>query len=89
MLLTMIILVFSEWKLKDMCYGPSIPNFEDHYIEQVICNFLHTIRIHTRETTTTTTSKWGEATSIGFSLMGPRRQETRDERRERGPTLMK
>lgn len=24
------------WRLKDICYAPSIPNFEEQYIEQVI-----------------------------------------------------
>nr|CAD7573268.1 unnamed protein product [Timema californicum] len=30
-----ILFDFRTWRLKDMCYSPSIPNFDVHYIDQV------------------------------------------------------
>ncbi|XP_015587157.1 protein patched isoform X2 [Cephus cinctus] len=29
-----------SWKLKDMCYAPSIPNFDMHYIDQIFENII-------------------------------------------------
>lgn len=26
---------YSTWRLKDLCYAPSVPNFDVHYIEQI------------------------------------------------------
>lgn len=28
------------WRLKDMCYTPSVPNFEEHYIDQIFENIV-------------------------------------------------
>lgn len=51
--------ICSTWKLKDLCYAPSIPNFDMHYIDQVMqltyiyiyiytCTYTHSRRMHTR-----------------------------------------
>ncbi|XP_049784398.1 protein patched [Schistocerca cancellata] len=28
------------WRLKDLCYSPSVPDFEEHYIEQIFENIM-------------------------------------------------
>lgn len=29
-----------EWRLKDLCYSPSIPDFEAYHIEKIIDNII-------------------------------------------------
>lgn len=40
--------ICSTWKLKDLCYAPSIPNFDMHYIDQVILQACIYARIRAR-----------------------------------------
>nr|CAD7410068.1 unnamed protein product [Timema poppensis] len=35
-----ILFDFRTWRLKDMCYSPSIPNFDVHYIDQIFENII-------------------------------------------------
>lgn len=32
---------FRTWRLKDICFSPSIPNFDVHYIDQVSVYVLY------------------------------------------------
>lgn len=32
---------YRTWRLKDVCYSPSIPNFDIHYVDQVTLFFVN------------------------------------------------
>lgn len=39
------VLFSRTWRLKDMCYSPSIPNFDIHYIDQVSISLKYPVNL--------------------------------------------